>query len=72
VNHHGSMERSTVEVLGYLFNVGDRRKTDLPYREGPGQKDDWLRLWNEEALTTEAIVRLAEAVHARYGFNDSS
>jgi len=29
-------------------------------------------LQNEEALTTEAIVWLAEAAHARYGFNDSS
>ena len=32
--------------------------------------DDWLRLRHEEALTPEAIVRLAEAAHARYGFND--
>jgi len=29
-----------------------------------------LRLRHEEALTSEAIVRLAEAAHARYGFND--
>ena len=30
----------------------------------------WLRLRHEEALTTEAVVRLAEAAHARYGFRD--
>ncbi len=30
----------------------------------------WLRLRNEQALTPEAIVRLAEAAHERYGFND--
>ncbi|MFL6665091.1 MAG: enolase C-terminal domain-like protein, partial [Rhizobacter sp.] len=32
--------------------------------------DEWLRLRHEKALTAEAIVRLAEAAHARYGFND--
>jgi glucarate dehydratase len=36
----------------------------------PNDTDDWLRLRNEEALTPEAIVRLAEAAHARYGFAD--
>ncbi len=63
-------QRSSVEVLGYLFYIGDRRKTDLPYREAPNEQDDWLRLRNEEALTPEAIVRLAEAARRRYGFND--
>lgn len=63
-------QRDSVEVLGYLFYVGDRRKTDLPYRSEPGASDDWLRLRHEEALTTAEIVRLAEAAHARYGFND--
>lgn len=57
-------------MLGYLFYVGDRKKTDLPYLEAPDEKDDWLRLRHEEALTPDAIVRLAEAAHARYGFND--
>ncbi len=28
-------QRSSVEVLGYLFFVGDRRKTNLPYRSEP-------------------------------------
>jgi glucarate dehydratase len=63
-------QRSSVEVLGYLFFVGDRRKTDLPYRSEPGADDAWLRLRHEEALTTDAILRLAEAAQARYGFND--
>lgn len=63
-------QRSAVEVLGYLFYVGDRAKTDLPYLSDPGNTDDWLRLRHEEAMTPEAIVRLAEATHARYGFND--
>ncbi|MEO6001781.1 MAG: enolase C-terminal domain-like protein [Opitutus sp.] len=63
-------QRDTVEVLGYLFYVGDRRKTNLPYVCTPDERDDWLRLRHEEALSSSAIVRLAEAAHARYGFND--
>jgi glucarate dehydratase len=63
-------QRETVEALGYLFYVGDRTKTNLPYLSAPGAKDDWLRLRHEEALTAGSIVRLAEAAHARYGFND--
>ncbi len=63
-------QRSSVEMLGYLFYVGDRKKTNLPYVSDNATKDDWLRLRHEEALTTDAIVRLAEAAHARYGFND--
>src|SRR6186713_215688 len=63
-------QREEVEMLGYLFYVGDKSKTDLPYASDPGAADDWLRLRHEKALTPEAVVRLAEAAHARYGFND--
>ncbi|QJE01804.1 glucarate dehydratase [Massilia forsythiae] len=63
-------QRDAVEMLGYLFYVGDRNKTNLSYRAEPDAGDAWLRLRNEEALTPEAIVRLAEATRARYGFND--
>ena len=63
-------QRDSVEMLGYLFYVGDRHKTDLPYAEDPGAVDDWCRLRHEAALTPEAIVCLAEAARARYGFND--
>jgi glucarate dehydratase len=63
-------QRSSVPVLGYLFYVGDRRKTDLPYASDPNEDDPWLRLRHEPALTTEAVLRLAEAAQARYGFHD--
>ena len=63
-------QRDSVDVLGYLFFLGDRAKTDLPYRSEHDAADAWLRLRNEEALTTDAIVRMAEAAHARYGFRD--
>jgi glucarate dehydratase len=57
-------------MLGYLFYVGDRARTGLPYASDPDAADDWLRLRHEKALTPQAVVRLAEAAHARYGFND--
>ena len=57
-------------MLAYLFYVGDRRRTDLPYRTDPRAKDGWLRLRDEPALTPDAVVRLAEAAVARYGFSD--
>ena len=63
-------QRAAVQMLGYLFFVGDRRKTDLPYASEPEAQDDWLRLRHEPAMTPEAIVRLAEAAQARYGFQD--
>ena len=64
------VQRTSVQMLGYLFYVGDRSLTDLPYQTDPGAADDWLRLRHEKAMTPEAIVRLAEAAHARYGFED--
>jgi glucarate dehydratase len=63
-------QRSSVAVLGYLFFIGDRKKTTLPYESNERADDAWLRLRHEEALTTEAILRLAEAAEARYGFSD--
>ena len=63
-------QRESVEMLGYLFFVGDRTKTDLPYIGEPDHADAWCRLRHEPALTADAVVRLAEAAHERYGFND--
>jgi glucarate dehydratase len=62
--------REQVEALGYLFYIGDRKKTDLPYESAEYASDPWLRLRHEEALTTESILKLAEAAEARYGFRD--
>ena len=63
-------QRSRVQMLGYLFYVGDRQQTDLSFRSEPDQADDWLRLRHEKAMTADAVVRLAEAAQARYGFQD--
>ncbi|MDZ5442591.1 enolase C-terminal domain-like protein [Micromonospora sp. 4G57] len=63
-------QRDAVPMLGYLFYIGDRRSTDLPYLAEAEPADDWERLRREPALTPDAIVALAEAAQARYGFTD--
>ena len=66
-------QRADVPVLGYLFYVGDRTRTDLAYRgpeDEPVGADDWFRLRHEHARSPESIVRLAEAAQHRYGFRD--
>ena len=63
-------QRDEVTVLGYLFYIGDRQKTDLPYLEGEHSGHDWYHLRHQEAMNSEAVVRLAEAAQDRYGFKD--
>ena len=66
-------QRRSVPMLGYHFYVGDPDRTDLPYLRSaaePGGSDDWEKVRREEAMTPEAVVRLAEAAQARYGFTD--
>ena len=63
-------QRTSVEALGYPFFIGDRKKTDLPYATGEGERDGWFTLRHHEAMTPEAVVRLAEATHDAYGFAD--
>ncbi|KAK0348683.1 hypothetical protein LTR94_036204, partial [Friedmanniomyces endolithicus] len=48
-------QRDAVEMLGYLFYVGDRRATDLPYASEPDADDEWLRLRHEPAMDADAI-----------------
>lgn len=63
-------QRSEVDVLGYLFYIGDRKKTDLAYLSDESAEHDWFRLRHEEAVTSESIVKLAEAARDKYGFKD--
>ena len=64
------IQRTDVPILGYLFYVGDKNKTDLPYLSGEGAENDWYRLRREEALTPESVVALAKATQEKYGFKD--
>jgi len=63
-------QRKSVETLGYLFFVGDRRKSKLDYVKGETGKAEWFNLRHQEAMTPETVVRLAEATHDHYGFAD--
>ncbi|MDQ0974805.1 glucarate dehydratase [Neobacillus niacini] len=63
-------QRDKVKTLGYLFYIGDRNRTDLPYYSNHDSEVEWYRVRHEEALTPEAIVRLAEASQELYGFKD--
>ena len=64
------IQREKVQFLSYLFYIGDRKKTDLPYDSEEDSDCEWYRLRNEEALTPEKIVALAKATHEKYGFVD--
>ncbi|MDF2951234.1 MAG: gudD [Anaerocolumna sp.] len=64
------MQRDEVRMLGYLFYIGDRRKTDLPYDIEPDSDCEWYRIRHDEAMTPESIVALAKASKEKYGFSD--
>ena len=63
-------QRDAVKMLGYLFYVGDRTRTDLPYVHEPQADNAWFRVRHEKALNADAIVHQAEAAREKYGFND--
>lgn len=65
-------QRDEVPVLGYLFYIADRQKTDLAYLEGKAQagQHPWYHLRHQEAMTHEKVVQLAEAAQDKYGFRD--
>ena len=63
-------QRDAVRMLGYLFYIGDRSKTDLPYRADRNAKNEWYRSRHEPAMSAAAIVRQAEAAADYYGFSD--
>ncbi|MFI4034460.1 glucarate dehydratase [Klebsiella quasipneumoniae] len=63
-------QRSEVEMLGYLFFIGNRHATPLAYQSQLDEQCEWYRLRHEEAMTPDAVVRLAEAAYEKYGFND--
>src|SRR5690606_19417500 len=37
-------QRDRVPMLAYLFYIGDRTRTDLPYLAGTGSADDWYHI----------------------------
>ncbi|WNL38204.1 enolase C-terminal domain-like protein [Halomonas sp. PAMB 3232] len=64
-------QRDAVDVLGYLFFIGEGHSTPLDFRRGTqGLNHDWYRLRDEAAMTPQGVVELAQAAHDRYGFKD--
>ncbi len=62
-------QRDSVPMLAYLFYIGDRGRTDLPYLSGDGASG-WYMRRHQEAMTPAQIVELAEATVDKYGFKD--
>jgi len=62
-------QRTSVELLGYLFFIGDCTKTKLDYAYPSHPMDEWERLRCRETLNPEAIVQQAKAAQERFGFN---
>ncbi|OTA26935.1 glucarate dehydratase [Alloscardovia macacae] len=62
--------RTEVRFLAYLFYVGDRTLTDMPYIHDDDNSDEWGRIRREPAMDTAAVVRQAKAAAARFGFKD--
>ena len=62
-------QRAHVPMLAYLFYIGDRGRTDLPFPGSEG-KTGWYHARHEEALTPDAIADLAQAAVEQYGFRD--
>lgn len=63
-------QRDAVRTLAYLFYIGDKDKTELPYIDDTDGGDNWFRLRRREAITKEAVVELAHAAKERYGVKD--
>ena len=58
-------QRDSVQMLGYLFYVGDKTKTTLPYPNQPDADNAWFRVRHEPALTAQAIAPRAATRRAR-------
>ena len=63
-------QRDQVEVLGYLFYVSDKGKTDLPYLDERESADPWFRMRRNEMLAHEQIVEQACCLQEKYGFRN--
>ncbi|NIG17117.1 MULTISPECIES: enolase C-terminal domain-like protein [Pantoea] len=63
-------QRERIPVLGYLFYVADRKRTNMDYRSGDNEADGWFRQRHQPAMDSAAVVRLAEAAVEQYGFRD--
>jgi glucarate dehydratase len=64
----GQLRRS-VDVLGYLFFVGDIGKSDFEYPLSANPGNEWERLRCRETLDAGSLVEQAQAAKDRFGFS---
>lgn len=63
------IQRKKVEVLGYLFFVGDAKKTTLNYPPPLTEGTYWEQIRRMEALDAKGIVEQAKATKEQFGFS---
>ena len=63
-------QRDSAPMLAYLFYIGDRTKTDLPYLATSASGQGWYHARHQAAMTAEAIADQAAAAVELYGFTD--
>ncbi len=61
-------QRTSVEVLGYLFFIGDHRRTTLGYQVIDDPREDWNRVRHQETLDARGIVEQGRTAQERFGF----
>ncbi len=63
-------QRASAPMLAYLFYIGDRTQTDLPYLATSASGKGWHHQRHQAAMSAEAIADQAAAAAERYGFRD--
>ena len=61
-------QRENIDILGYLFFIGDHNKTNLNYKITTNPQNEWDHLRHVETLNSEGIVRQAKAAQESFGF----
>ena len=61
----GGKQRDEVTVLGYLFYIGDDKKTDLPYDQPIKTDHEWYNVRRRQAMTVQSVLELAEIAKDR-------
>ena len=63
------MQRKRVEMLGYLFFIGDSQKTTMDYCKPKVNSSVWEQIRCRETLDVIGIVEQAGAIYEQFGFN---
>lgn len=61
-------QRNEIPVLGYMFFVSDKHKTDLPYIDESTSEDSWFKLRRQKMLDYTGILEQTRVLSNKYGF----